>query len=311
MSGGRPDAETVLGGEASGTARTRLGPGHTLGVCDVVLEHPPGTFAPTPASLVGVEAVTRHRHHLRGLGLDWGSGIGCLAIVAAHVEGVREVAGLEIEARNVDAARANAARCGVADRTRFLLADSYEPYRAEDRAWLSAVEGRVDFILANPPSSSPRDDGFGYRRAVVRGATRFLRDGGQILLNVSSQYGMDRVEGLLDEAAGLAYRGVVATTDAVPFDLSRADLRVDVRSYAAEEARGGLPYCFLDPADPTRTLTARQALALWERTGQSPLTRWQVHLFVRAPSPPEPGMQSRHARATTSALAAAEVPLED
>ncbi len=259
---------------------TRLGPADTGGLCDLELHHPAGAFAPTPASRVAVRAVAREAARLEGHGLDWGSGIGVLALVAAHLPSVAHVTGLELEEVDVRAARANAERLGLAHRTRFVRADSYRPLFPEDRTWVDGLRGRVSFILANPPSSSPVDDGFGFRRAVVRGAPDFLRAGGRILLNVSSQYGEARVRGLLEEAPGFVHEGVVASTGWVPFDMARPDLAQDVRAYAAEEERGGLPYDFRHPDDPERPLTARAALEEHRRTGRSPLSRWQVHGFV-------------------------------
>lgn len=84
--------------------------------------HPPGTFALTPASRIGLEAITRNAHILSGTGLDWGSGTGCLAIVAAKLPAVTRVVGLEIESANVAMARENARRNAVHHKTRFLHA---------------------------------------------------------------------------------------------------------------------------------------------------------------------------------------------
>ena len=260
--------------------RTRLGSDATRGLCDIELQHPAGTFAPTQATLIGIEAIGRHQELLAGTGIDWGAGIGCLAIVAAHVGAVERVVGLELAEANVETASRNAERCGVGDRVRFLRADSYEPFADSDLSFVSTLEGAVDFILANPPSSSPHDDGFEFRRVVVRGAPRFLKPGGRIFLNVSHQYGDERVQALVDEAPGLSYGGVLASTDWVPFDMTRPDLLVDVTGYAAEEGRGGLSYSFRYPSDSSRVLTAQEAMELHDQTGRSPLSRWRSHLFT-------------------------------
>ena len=256
----------------------------TRGLGSIEIHHPPGTFALTPASLIGVEAIARNQKRFHGIGLDWGSGAGVLAIVAARIPTVESVVGLEIEQANVDIARVNAERNGVGDKVRFLLADSYEPLDRPGRLVLADLEGRVDFIVANPPSSSPADDGFSFRRAVVRCAGRYLKKDGILALSVSRQYGTSRLMGLLDLDPTLDYAGVLASSDWVPFDMARPDLLADVESYAAEEERGGLPYAFRHP-DTGRECTARTALAHFRDTGKSPLSRWQSHLFVRARTP--------------------------
>jgi hypothetical protein len=63
--------------------------------------------------------------------------------------------------------------------------------------------------------------------------------------------------------------------------MQRADLIVDAETYAAEERRGGLLYTFRDPAQPERIMDARTALARFRATGESALSRWQMHAFVR------------------------------
>jgi len=261
-----------------------LGEDLTQGLGPIEIHHPAGTFALTPASLTAVEAICRNRDRFRGVGLDWGSGSGVLAIAAARVAGVESVLGLELEPANVHIARVNAERNGVGGKVRFYVSDSYAPLEDGGRKALAELEGRVDFIVANPPSSSPGDDGFTFRRKVVGGAGRFLKTGGILALSVSRQYGTSRVMGLLDLDPTFEYAGVMASTDWVPFDMSRPDLRTDVEGYAAEEERGGLPYAFRHPDHPERDLTAIQALRHFRDTGASPLSRWQSHLFVRARS---------------------------
>jgi hypothetical protein len=256
----------------------------TGGLCELRLLHPPGTFAPTPASLVALEAIGKHRELLTDQGLDWGSGIGCLAIAAARVPAVQRIVGLEISDANVAIARTNAQQNGVSDKAAFVLSDSYLPRAVGDRAVLKELEGRVNFILANPPSSEG-DDGFGYRRIVLRGARSYLIPGGVILLNISYQYGQRRVEGLCQDAPGFVYGGVLASTDWVPFDVNRPDLLQCLHWYAVEESRGGFNYTFRNPgAGDEKAMNAQAALVHYERTGQSPLSKWQTHLFVFKPA---------------------------
>lgn len=252
----------------------------THGLGPLAFEHPPGTFAPTPASEVALEAVCARRELLGGCGIDWGCGIGLLAIAAARAPGVEGVLGLDVVPANVAASRANAARNRVADRARFLLADSFSPVVPAERGVVGDLAGELRFVLANPPASVG-DDGFGFRRVVLAGALDLLAPGGVVLLMISVQYGRERIARLAAEAGGGAayeHLGAIAGSEEVPFDLGRPDLLGSLRAYVLEERRGGLPYEF--PAG-SGTLDAHAALERYERTGRSPVTRWQVHLFRR------------------------------
>jgi SAM-dependent methyltransferase len=266
---------------ARNSDETLLTDAQTGGLGELCFGHPPGTFALTPASLISLQTIGQHRHLLSGLGLDWGSGTGCLAIAAARIAAVERVLGLEISSANVAIARENARRNGVEDRVAFVLADSYAPLSTQGRDTLEACAGKVSFLLANPPSSEG-DDGFGFRRIVLEGAQRFLAPNGLVFLSVSYQYGPSRVEGLCREIPGFTYGGVLCSTDWVPFDLDRPDLLHCLHLYAAEERRGGLAYTFKHPeSNRSEPITAQEALAHFERTGQSPLSKWQTHLFRR------------------------------
>jgi len=262
---------------------TRLSVEETGGLAALQFRHPPGSFNLTPASRIAMRTIGEQQHLLAGQGLDWGSGSGCLAIAAAKIAAVEKVIGLDISSHNVAVAHQNGLLNGVADKVVFLLADSYRPLAAADRAQLAALLGRTNFIVANPPSSEG-DDGFGYRRIVLAGARDFLRRGGLLFLNVSYQYGRQRVTNLAREIPGFIYDGLLASTDWVPFDLQRPDLRHCLALYVAEEERGGLQYKFrlpdsaLYPGAPVAA-DARLALAHNQATGLSPLTRWQIHLF--------------------------------
>lgn len=266
--------------EALNTRASRFDADVTRGLGPFEFHHPPGTFALTPASRISLQAIWDHQPLLRGTGLDWGSGVGCLGIAAARIPAVDRVVGLELSEANVQVAVVNAARNDVAHKTSFLQADSYTPFVVEDRANLSAFAGQMGFILANPPSSDG-DDGFEFRRVVLRGAKEFLAPGGVVFLSISYQYGARRIERLTEEINGFVHEGVLSSTDWVPFDLSRPDLLRCLENYAAEECRGGDPYAFLDPERPggEPAMTAEAALACFRRTGLSPRSKWQTHLF--------------------------------
>src|SRR5207249_1037798 len=107
---------------------TTLPDAMTAGLGQMRFLHPPGTFALTPASVIALQAIGKHKQLLSGTGLDWGSGVGCLAIAAARIANVHKVVGLEICAANVTAAAENARLNRVADKAAFMLADSYSPF---------------------------------------------------------------------------------------------------------------------------------------------------------------------------------------
>src|SRR5262249_24545903 len=149
--------------------RSRL-PAAATGAPGVIdIRHPTGTFALTPASQIALQAIARQRHKLAGIGLDLGCGSGSLAIPAAARPARISIAGLDILAANIAVARSNAALNGVGDKTVFMQSDSYSPYIAADRDALEALVGRITSILATPPASEG-DDGFEYRRIVLKGA---------------------------------------------------------------------------------------------------------------------------------------------
>jgi hypothetical protein len=258
--------------------QTQLNKNETRGLGKIIILHPPGTFALTPASRIAIQTIGEYQSLLVGNGIDWGSGTGCLAITAARIGTVNWIIGLEISPLNNEIAHQNAILNGVEDKTEFFLSDSYTPILGADQKRLEFYMGKMNFILANPPSSEG-DDGFGYRRLVLKGAQQFLTIGGVIFLNISSQYSFRRVERLTQETQGISYGGMLTSSDRVPFDLKRPDLFHCLELYANEEERGGEKYVFINPDDPNDTLDARSTLENYRRNGTSPLTQWQTHLF--------------------------------
>jgi hypothetical protein len=250
----------------------------TLGLGAMKFFQPPGTFALTPASFILIRAIIENKSFFSGIGIDWGSGVGCLTIIGAKINLVSRIYGLEILSENVKVANENAKINRVSDKVTFMLSDSYIPLAVEDRCELEQIHGKVNFIISNPPSSEG-DDGFGFRRVVLNGAKEFLVNGGLILLNISYQYGPLRIEHLYKNIEGFSYGGIVASTEWVPFDLNRPDLLECLKLYAKEERKGGLEYTFYDNKGNQGYLNAEAALDCFEKTGQSPLTEWQTHLF--------------------------------
>jgi len=256
---------------------TVLSQDETAGLGTLRLRHPPGTFAPSPATLATLRAVAQNADSLSGVGVDWGCGIGVLSIAAARIDGVEKVIGLELSRENVAAAAENASLNGVEDRVTFAASDSYQPLEAEGRALLETFRGRLDFIIANPPHS-PTNDGFDFRRRVIREGAEFLKAGGLVLLQALSAYGPDRVGEL---AAGeYDYEGIALRTELVPLDFGRAQLQEQIAIYVGEEQRGGRPYEFYFGDEDGGPVTAVEALRELE-AGETILGRWQVHRFTR------------------------------
>ncbi len=269
--------EDASPGATTAPAATLLTHADTAGLGVLHIDHPDGAFGPSPATRVAVRCIGQRSDLLRGVGVDWGCGPGTLAIAAARVPGVSLVFGLDLNPINVAAAAVNAVVNGVSTKARFAVADSFTPVDPITAARLGEYAGDLDFVVANPPASVG-DDGFSFRRQVLADGHGFVRSGGIVFLSVSQQYGRERVDELQSDGA---YRilGVLASSELVPFDLARADLLENLRDFRAEEARGGLVYEF-----PTRTggsLTATEALAHFNATGESPLTRWRVLGFER------------------------------
>ena len=250
----------------------------TGGLGPITVAAPPGRQTVTPASLMAVASIGTNADLLRGCGIDWGAGTGLLTIGAALVHDVDLVLGLELGAIDIPVARANAVRNGVGDTTRFVNADSFRAVDPSEQATIDALRGRADFLVANPPASLT-GDGLDWRREALRGALDFLVPGAPVLLQISYQYSMARITGLVDDAPGYVYEGLAGTTGWMPFDQSRDDLAVQLAAYARVEQAGGIPYTFSDGAGGHQTAT--EALEQYRATGENPQSKWQMHLFLR------------------------------
>ncbi len=251
---------------------------HTGGLGPITVEIPHGRQTITPASRMAVAAIGANAGLLRGRGLDWGAGTGLLAIGAALVDGVDLVVGLELDAADVPIARVNAERNGVGGVTQFIHADSYTAVDSDEQPAIDDLRRSADFLIANPPASRT-GDGLDWRREALRGGLAYVVPGAPVLVQISYQYAIARIEGLVDDVPGYRYEGVAGTTDWVPFDQSRADLSTQVVEYAKVEAEGGIPYTFGD--GDGGHLTATEAIDRYRATGESPLSKWQMHRFVR------------------------------
>ena len=197
----------------------------------------------------------------------------------AKIPSVQKVVGLEISDLDIGVARANAKENCVEQKLSFFHADSFVPFDAAARKKMNQLAGQVDFLIANPPASDG-DDGFQMRRNISASARKFLKPGAPVCIQVSIQYGFERVSSLANPNTGLKYERLLASTPWVPFDLGRADLRELIDQYSLYEQESGTLYQFGNPDDGgVTTVDARTATRVFHKTGQSPLTKWQVHLF--------------------------------
>jgi methylase of polypeptide subunit release factors len=253
---------------------------YTNGLGRFVFQHHEGSFALTPASKIALEAIYQNQHLLAGKGIDWGCGTGCLAITAARIEKVSQVIGLDISEENIREARQNIRNNNVEGKVEVELSDSYAPKTLSGQRKLEAFKKQTQFILANPPSSEG-DDGFEFRRIVLRNARVFLQERGVVFLNISYQYGKKRIENLTQQIEGYSYGGLLSSTDWVPFDLQRPDLLHCLETYVEEERREGFEYQFQHPeiSNEETKMNAKEALACYKRSGKSPLSKWQTHSF--------------------------------
>lgn len=264
---------------------TTLFPHETGNLGEISVYHPEGTFTPSPASRLALKAIVDNQNLLGGVGIDWGTGSGCLAILAARIPAVADMIGLDILESSIQVARMNAQTNAVADKVRFVTSDSFRTFAAADQRTLDSYRGRTDFLLSNPPFSDD-DDGFEYRRVILREAKDYLRTGGLVFLSIALHYGEERKVRLTEnEVPGYERCGMLATTDLVPYETDRPGYLHYLENYAIAEEKGGPDYAFVHPESPQTVFNARAALEHFRKTGASPLTKWQAYLFVRRTDP--------------------------
>lgn len=193
-----------------------------LGLDLVVPEH---VFPPSPVSdLLG--RCVRGEARASDRVLDMGTGCGSNAILAART--AQDVTGVDVNPHAVAAATANAARNGVAGRTRFVEGDLFAP-----------VDGRFDLIVFDPPFRwfAPRDllevaitdDGY---RTLTRFMTEVpdrLADGGRVLLFFGSSGDIDYLHELID-------RSGLAVTALASRDLTKDDLDVTYHTFRLDQS---------------------------------------------------------------------------
>jgi len=143
--------------------------------------------------------------------LDLGTGSGAILITLLAERAGATGTGVDLSPKALSVAAANAAALSVAGRATFLQSD-----------WLSAVRGRFDLVVANPPyiaqadmpglspevrlweprlALTPGGDGLDACRSILRDVRSVLVPGGCVLLEIGASQG-DAVAALC-QSAGL------------------------------------------------------------------------------------------------------------
>lgn len=201
----------------------------------LVLAVKPGVFIPRPETevLVDVALEAMDAHGAAGAGesvaaeapvvVDCCTGSGAVALSIAHERPAARVWATEIEPSTAAVARANAERCGVADRVTILTGDLLEPLPLE-------LRGRVDVVVANPPYIPAPDiaalppevadfepvvalnggpDGLSFARGIMVTARDVLAPGGLLAMELDTA----RCRAAAVELEVLGYEGVTVRQD--------------------------------------------------------------------------------------------------
>lgn len=153
--------------------------------------------------------------------LDLGTGTGCILLSCLKSMPIARGLGVDISAAALEVARENAGSLGLAGRATFRVSD-----------WFSAVPGRYDLIVSNPPyiaadempglapevrdwephlALTPGGDGLDAYRIIARDAPARLMAGGRLLVEIGPTQGQ-AVSALL-AAAGLGAVSILQDID--------------------------------------------------------------------------------------------------
>jgi release factor glutamine methyltransferase len=124
--------------------------------------------------------------------VDVGTGSGCISIaLARHISDLRVIA-IDVSAKALNIARANAERHGVAARIEFIEGDMFEALSGRN------LEGLIDFVASNPP----------YLPTIDRGSLqREVRDWEPSVALFAGREGLDFYKRLFDEARPFVRQG--------------------------------------------------------------------------------------------------------
>lgn len=133
--------------------------------------------------------------------LDLGTGTGCILLSVLGSMTMATGLGVDLSDAALDVARDNAERLGLQGRAKFTTSD-----------WFSAVPGRYDLIVSNPPyiaasemsslspevqewephlALTPGADGLAAYRVICAGAPARLMTGGRLMVEIGPTQGAD------------------------------------------------------------------------------------------------------------------------
>lgn len=162
------------------------------------------SFDVTPAVLIPrpdtetlvMQAIDVLKRKPDAVGLDLGTGSGCIAVSLTHLEPRTRFTAVDISPDALEVAHRNAAKHGVAGRIDFRRGDLFGALTESDR---------FDLILSNPPYIPPTEiselaievrdheprialdggpDGLAFYRRIAADAGRFLNPGGRVLVEI-------------------------------------------------------------------------------------------------------------------------------
>jgi len=166
----------------------------------IVLEVRPGVFVPRPETEVLVE------HGLEVLGkaedpvvVDAGTGTGAIALAMKDERPDATVFATDLSPEAVELARENAERLGL--QVTILEGDLLESLPEDLRGWVDLVISNPPYVPAEELEDLPVEVQADPRFALVGGlelvarlagqATRWLRDGGALVIEIDARYGVE------------------------------------------------------------------------------------------------------------------------
>lgn len=155
----------------------------------------PDTLDPRPETEILVEAALAEPFLKL---LDLGTGTGCILLSCLASMPMAQGIGTDIHQPTLTIAEDNARALNLSTRARFLLSD-----------WFTAIPGRFDLIVSNPPyiaeddmaalspevlheprrALTPGGDGLAAYRAIAKGAPARLMPGGRLLVEIGPTQG--------------------------------------------------------------------------------------------------------------------------
>lgn len=177
---------------------------------DCMIKLREGVFIPRPETEILVDALIGQLNGGPKLGLELGTGSGCIAIGLTKYLKNCTITASDISPASIDIASKNAALNGVEGRVKFFLSDMFDLLN-------SFSEKKVDFIISNPPYIKTADlqglpielsyeptqaldggeDGFSYINKIIEAAPKALKPGGLLALEIGDEQrqGVERFAG--------------------------------------------------------------------------------------------------------------------